>query len=404
MHLFEAIGVELEYMIVSDPSLDVAPIADRLLEAGAGEPSSDVERDSIAWSNELTLHVVELKTNGPAASLSGLTEQFQENVTEINRLLEPLSARLMPTAMHPWMDPDREMRLWPHDNRPIYEAFDRVFDCRGHGWANLQSMHLNLPFEGDEEFGRLHAAVRLVLPILPALAASSPIIGGAVTGRLDSRLDVYRSNARRIASITGRVIPEQAFSEGEYDRLIFQPMFRDIAPFDPEGILQEEFLNARGAIARFSRGSIEIRVIDVQESPTADLAIAAATWDLLQRLVAEDFTSSREQRELTVADLEAPLLCSINDAEQAVIDNPHYLRQFGLREKSVTAAELWDAIIGGSRTLPAWSRPPLDHILQFGPLSRRLLRRLGPNPSQAETAEVYRVLCDNLREGSQFQG
>ena len=33
-------------------------------------------------------------------------------------------------------------------------------------------------------------------------------------------------------------------------------------------------MNSRGAIARFDRNAIEIRVIDVQECPKADLAIA----------------------------------------------------------------------------------------------------------------------------------
>ena len=43
----------------------------------------------------------------------------------------------------------------------IYDTFDRIFSCKGHGWANLQSMQINLPFRGDEEFARLHAAIRV---------------------------------------------------------------------------------------------------------------------------------------------------------------------------------------------------------------------------------------------------
>ncbi|MBL8851852.1 MAG: hypothetical protein JNG89_19425, partial [Planctomycetaceae bacterium] len=274
LHLFDAFGIELEYMIVDAATLDVRPIADELFKAVAGEYVSDVERGPITWSNELVAHVVELKTTTPARSLTGLSEQFQSEVRAINELLAPMGAMLLGTAMHPWMDPLREMKLWPHDNSEIYDAFNRVFDCRGHGWANLQSMHINLPFQGDEEFARLHAAVRLLLPLLPALAASSPVMDGRVTGLMDNRLEVYRKNSQRIPQVAGRVIPERAFSQAEYDRLILQPLYAAIAPHDPAGILQEEFLNARGAIARFSRGSIEIRVIDVQECPAADLAIA----------------------------------------------------------------------------------------------------------------------------------
>ena len=92
----------------------------------------------------------------------------------------------MPSGMHPWMQPARETRLWPHESGPIHRAYDALFDCRRHGWANLQSMHVNLPFgedlTPDGEFARLHAAVRLVLPLLPALAASTPHHNGCHAG------------------------------------------------------------------------------------------------------------------------------------------------------------------------------------------------------------------------------
>ena len=54
--------------------------------------------------------------------------------------------------MHPWMDP-RAASLWPHEYGEVYAAYDRIFDCRRHGWANLQSVHLNLPFADEREFG-----------------------------------------------------------------------------------------------------------------------------------------------------------------------------------------------------------------------------------------------------------
>jgi carboxylate-amine ligase len=37
LHLFDAFGVELEYMTVKDPSLDVLPVVDVVLKAQAGE-------------------------------------------------------------------------------------------------------------------------------------------------------------------------------------------------------------------------------------------------------------------------------------------------------------------------------------------------------------------------------
>jgi carboxylate-amine ligase len=58
LRLFEAIGVEIEYMIVDRASLDVVPACDRLLASVAGAPVSDLERGAIGWSNELVLHVL----------------------------------------------------------------------------------------------------------------------------------------------------------------------------------------------------------------------------------------------------------------------------------------------------------------------------------------------------------
>lgn len=405
LNLFTGFGVELEYMLVDSQTLDVRPITDTLMEQVAGSIVSDLEFDDIAWSNELVLHVIELKTNGPAPQLAPLASRFQEHVGRVNAVLEKLGARLMPSAMHPWMDPYREMRLWPHDNSPIYDAFNRIFDCRGHGWANLQSMHINLPFADDAEFGRLHAAIRLLLPIMPGLSASSPVMDGRVTGLLDNRLEVYRTNSQKIPSIAGRVIPERAYTEADYNRLIFEPLFADIAPHDPEGVLQDEFLNARGAIARFGRGAIEIRVLDVQECPVADLGICQAIVEVLKALTNERWSSMAQQQAAEVEPLHRLLLATIRDAEQAVIDDANYLAMLGwTKSPRCSVGDLWRHLV--SQTKPcrddAASRAALDVILAEGPLARRLVARLSSAPSPELLRSTYGDLCDCLAAGRMF--
>lgn len=401
-HLFEAFGIELEYMIVEAETLSVLPVADKVLREVAGEYVSEADIGDISWSNELALHVIELKTTYPVASLAQLPEKFQQHVRRINGLLEPHNARLMPTAMHPWMDPDREMRLWPHDYSPIYQAYNRIFDCRGHGWANLQSVHLNLPFGDDTEFGRLHAAIRLLLPIMPALSASSPIMEGRATGMLDTRLDVYRTNSIKIPSITGQVVPEAVFSHDEYQQKLLRPMYDDIAPFDPEGILQFEWLNARGAIARFDRNTIEVRVLDVQECPQADVAIVAAISAVLHHLIAERWADWNAQRSIATEPLAALLRATTQDAEQTVIEDAAYLRLFGYPGARCTAGELWGYLLQDQQALP---EPAQDYcgealrvILDHGPLARRILRALDGSKMHA----VYGELCECLAEGRMF--
>jgi hypothetical protein len=402
--LFDAYGVELEYMIVAEETLDVAPAADRLLEAVAGELTDEFENGDIAWNNELALHVIELKCNGPRPSLAGLADAFQQNVAIALAALEPDGLTLMPTAMHPWMDPAR-VELWPHGSREIYEAFDRVFSCKGHGWANLQSAHLNLPFDGDEEFGRLHAAIRVLLPILPALAASSPAVDGAVTGTADSRLVAYRGNCKRIPSITGEVIPEPIFSIGEYQERLLGRLYADIAPFDAEGTLRREWLNARGAIARFERMSIEIRVLDVQECPAADVAYISVIADTLKSLAEERWCDLESLRAWATRDLAELLRLAERRAEDAEIVGSRYLHALGFRGSSATLKQLWEHLIDEAAERGAFDERAgrvLEHYLRQGTLSTRITKALGLVPTHADFVRVYRALCESLAGGASF--
>ncbi|MFT5526256.1 MAG: carboxylate-amine ligase [Pirellulaceae bacterium] len=396
--LFEAFGIELEYMIVTGDSLDVFPITDRLLHEVAGGCESEVELGDITWSNELALHVVELKTTAPARSLDGLAERFQENVARINGLLLRHGAKLMPTAVHPWMNPHEELQLWPHDYSEVYAAFNRVFDCTGHGWANLQSVHINLPFASDAEFGRLHAAIRLLLPLLPALAASSPIIDGRVSGFCDTRLEVYRTNAKRVPSVSGLVIPEAVFTREDYEREILAKMYGDIAPFDPNGILQHEWLNSRGAIARFDRDAIEIRVLDIQECPAADVAICQLIVATLQRLVCQQWSDAQHQESLATERLAAILTDVIRDADKTIITDTDFLQAFGI-SAPLTANELWHQLAAPLLQVPTETAAALSVILNQGPLARRILDHVARHSPENGFVETYRELCNCLATG-----
>ncbi len=404
-HLFERYGVELEYMIVDAETLDVKPITDEVLKLVAGKYTNEVERGLVTWTNELVLHVIELKSTAPLESIDSIHTEYQKNVREINALMEPMGARLMPTAMHPWMDPFSHTRLWPHDNNEIYDAFNRIFDCRGHGWSNLQSVHLNLPFANDEEFARLHAAIRFLMPIMPALAASSPIMDMRATGLLDNRMDVYRNNCKRIPSVTGLVIPEPVFSPEEYQEVILQQMYREIAPFDSDAILQDEWLNARGAIARFDRNTIEVRVLDVQECPAADLAIVHAITGVLRGLCEEQWLSHESQRAFDTQSLHEILMRVVRDGENAEIGDPDYAKIFGF-DGDVTAGALWRKLAGDSASYRCAVAPEveqaLDGILSHGSLSSRILCALGHDLSLPNVAPVYRELCNCLAEGHMF--
>jgi len=402
-HLFEVYGIELEYMLVRSSDLKVAPIVDQLMIAKNGAITSDIDNGKIEWSNELVAHVVELKTNGPTDDLENLDELFSENISEINRLLDPLDSKLWPSASHPLMYPDTEMKLWLHNYSKIYALYNRIFDCRGHGWSNVQSMHINLPFFDDTEFEKLHAAIRIILPIIPALSASSPIFEGENTGFKDARLNVYKTNQKEIPEMAGKVIPEQVFTKKDYYRDIFDPINIAIKPHDLENILDHHFLNSRGAIARFDRNAIEIRVIDIQECPKADIAVAILIIEVLKLLVSEELVALEDQKSWHEDELFAIFNDVIKDAETTVITDMAYLNLFDIEEKC-TAGEIWKKLYNSLKeNISDKHRKTIEFLLENGSLSTRILKAVGTNFSEENVKKVYNKLGNCLAENKLFK-
>lgn len=398
--LFSRFGVELEYMIVDRDTLDIRPLADRLIHGADDQRKNEIRRGAIRWSNELVSHVIEIKTDGPVTSLQPLAGLFQEGVNDINRQLEPFSARLLAGGMHPWMNPEKETVLWQHGDREIYDAFNRIFDCRGHGWSNLQSTHINLPFANEDEFRRLHSAIRLVLPLIPVLAAASPYIDGCAAPVLDMRLEAYRGNCVRVPSITGRLVPERIRSIASYKKDILERIYKDMEALDPDGVLTEEWVNARGAIARFERGTIEIRVMDNQECPAADLAIVQFVVEVLKGLVSQRWSTLAEQEALLTADLEQIFLTALLQAEDAPVRVREYGQAFGAQSRNPATLSpliwlLFERLDGHNQT---WG-PVIETILRKGCLARRIRRACGKNADRGRLREVYGELADCLSQG-----
>jgi len=403
LHLFEGYGIELEYMIADRETLAVRPISDLVLRKASGTNDGDFDNGAAAWSNELVMHVLEFKTNGPAADLTGLPELFAAQVKQVNGMLAEHNAMLLPGPMHPFFDPMTETKLWPHSNNIVYETYNRIFDCRGHGWSNLQSTHLNLPFANDAEFARLHAAIRMILPILPALSAGSPVADGKLQDALDFRLVKYATNSARIPSATGKVIPEPVYSKDAYYREILQRIWDDTKPFDPDGNLEGEYANARGAIARFDRMAIEIRLIDIQECPSADIAICALIAETLKALIAGLARPIEELQRWPVDPLAATFRDCMVNAETTVVRDADYLKALGINGRSATAGEIWRGL--RERVLPKDSPfgAALDVILDSGTLATRLKRALGAAPTRDQIVSQWRKLAACLAENQQFE-
>ncbi len=401
-HLFEVFGIELEYMLVNNTNLKVSPIVDELMTLKSGSLSDDVNNGSIAWSNELVAHVVELKTNGPTGDLNNLSEAFHKNILEINSLLKPLNTSLLPTASHPLMNPATDTQLWKHSYSEVYALYNRIFNCSGHGWSNVQSTHINLPFFDDTEFEKLHAAIRIILPLIPGLCASSPIMEGKSTGFKDTRLEYYKTNQKEIPEMTGLVIPEQVFSKKEYNDVIFSPINKAIKPHDTENILDHYFLNSRGAIARFDRNAIEIRLVDIQECPQADIAICVLIIEVVKLLVSNQTASLEAQKNWTKEALYSILDPCIKEAENHIIYTLDYLNLFQI-EQACTVNDVWKQLYNLVKPkIHSTHHAAIESILEYGTLSTRIIKAIDSDFSDKNIKNTYFKLGFCLQENKLF--
>jgi hypothetical protein len=219
---------------------------------------------------------------------------------------------------------------------------------------------------------------------------------------------VYASNQRRVRSIIGDVVPEAVFTPQAYQAEILEPMYRDVAPLDPDGVLQYEWLNSRGAIARFDRDAIEIRLVDVQETPLADLGIAVLAAAVARALAFERWVGLPELQALDTAALRAVLDRTVVAADEAVVDHVPLLRALGCVEDRLLAGEVWAAcferLVRDDLAPESPLRAALSTILVRGPLARRILRATGPNPDMDRIHAVYRELGDCLLQGRLYAG
>ena len=388
LHLFEGFGVELEYMIVDRETLAVRPIADRLLAAvsASGEPDAEVELGPISWSNELAPHVIELKTTAPAPSLAGLAERFQEHVRRIDALLGPLGARLMPTAMHPLMDPDRETVLWPHGSRP--------------GLRRLRP-HLRLPgprlVEPPEHAPQ--PALRRRRGVRPAPRGDPP--GAADPAGAGRQLADRRGPPDGHARQPPRLLPEQLPARPRGHRPRDPRAGRlpgRLRPPDPRADVRRDRARTTPTASSATSGSTPGAPSPASIATPSRSACSTSRsarpptwrsppWSSPSSVRSPTGRRSRSelQRAVTVDALEPIFLDCLRDADRARSPTPTYLAALGLdpADAPLPAGMIWSRLLGSLLE----GDPSLSGSIVAGPLTTILDRGpAGPaNPRRPRT-------------------
>jgi gamma-glutamyl:cysteine ligase YbdK (ATP-grasp superfamily) len=231
---------------------------------------------------------MEIKANAPFKSPLLFEETMQNAVaTLLDFLRKKYHAHLLGTGMHPLLRLE-ETSVWPHRHRKIYHELSKFFNLKQHGWLNIQSFHLNLPYSREDKGVLLHNLLAGLCAYLPAISASSPICEGAIGPNVDNRLYFYKVNQREVPSITGDVIPEPVSSFAQYRKDIIGRYSEDLAKAGAgKTILFKEWINSRGVIFRFDRSALEVRVMDEQECVKSDVALSCFIRAALRGLIAE---------------------------------------------------------------------------------------------------------------------
>lgn len=271
------LGTEHEYSI-NDRNMRPLPVSDEILKSISGSYSSEIRFGDVKLGKELQKTVLEFVPKNPSETIAGLEQQLVRGIDKFCHIF-PDRYALLGLGMHPTLTLD-QTAVWGHGEGGYYEAYDRLFGIRQHGWLNVQALQINLSYGSEKDLVSLYNRTRVLLPYLIAVTAASPIVEGSLTPDNDNRLRFYRANQKEIPLICNGILPEAISGIADYRRLEGQ-IFAELRKRGA-ALLCEEWVNSAGIIVRFSRRCLEIKALDEQECIRSDMAVCAFVRSLLR--------------------------------------------------------------------------------------------------------------------------
>lgn len=178
-------------------------------------------------------------------------------------------------------------------------------------------------------------------------------------------------------------------------------MYQAIAPFDRENILQEEWLNSRGAIPKFDYGALEIRIIDSQECPDADITIAKTIFSILKSWCDSGYYPTPP--EIDTRALKALYDNTLSQGFTTTLNEGQLLEAYQLPKRSMHLRDVWSQLIERvSHMLSPKEQTTLESILRHGNLSERLIRACQGDYSRKTLHRVYQSLIPCLQQNQLF--
>jgi hypothetical protein len=151
--------------------------------------------------------------------------------------------------------------------------------------------------------------------------------------------------------------------------------------------------------------AIEIRVLDVQETPLMDVAYAALIIEVLRLLCEEKWLDVRGMNEWRTAELGKLFRLVERQGEGTGIGDKRYLAAFGFPGSSTELKGLWEHLIeavSARGAIGVDTGRMLEHYLRHGTLATRIGKAVGLLPTRTKLTRVYEKLCEALADSEPF--
>jgi gamma-glutamyl:cysteine ligase YbdK (ATP-grasp superfamily) len=253
-------------------------IVDRIIEEINGEIVNEFQFGDINLSKELQKNVIELVPHIPHTSIASMEAVLYNGMKRFHQATGN-KYTLLGLGMHPLLTLD-QTAYWDHEDKELYDVYNRLFNLHQHGWVNIQALQINIHYGNEERMVGMFNRMRSLIPYLVAVTASSPLVEGRLTGVMDNRLIYYRQNQKRVPLICNNVIPEKLSSRQQHDDII-ESIYRDLRKIGGEELCHE-WIDSRGVIVRYHRECLELKACDEQECLHSDMAVTAFLLALLR--------------------------------------------------------------------------------------------------------------------------
>lgn len=372
-----------------------APGADHVLVDACGGPLPAVQMGHLEWRRRMMRHELSVGLLKPTEDLHNVGGLMAASLRLLDEALAPHGLRLLAAGTHPWASSPVSIR---DDDRAAAILRDLV-DLSAPGWTDNRAARLIFPFFDDEDFRPLQAAVRLLAPLVPAIAAASPWSATDDPPTRSTRIAAARRRATEIPAWTGAWLPEATIGVHALRDAVSEPIRRSLTSLDPDGRLDVDAVNGRAAVVRFSDRTLTLSAADVQECAAHDAAIAALVSATAQRLAegAPDFVNQS-------ADVSDRLLAALLDRVLAdgLDASLGEATAFGSAAGG-TVRDFWRTALAEAE-LARDQAAAIDFLLREGALADRLRRVVGVRPERSARQRLTFELADCARENRPWIG